>query len=110
MQPGGRLLSGGGYAYSTFTYGDAAIMRLTADLLPDGSFGGLAANLPGRNRYGHFGNGSDRDDRASSIAFTSDGKLVFAGYMYASDDGASRYGSVMRVKLQSDRVFYNGFE
>ncbi len=110
VQPDGRVLLGGGYAYSTFTYGDAAIMRLTHDLLPDDSFGGLSASLPGRNGYGHYGNGSDRDNRLNSMAFTVDGKLVFAGYMYESNDGASRYGSVMRVKLQSDRIFYNGFE
>lgn len=110
VQPNGRVLLGGGYAQSTFTYGDAAIMRLTPDLLPDDSFGGLSASLPGRNGYGHYGNGSDRDNRLNSMALTADGKLVFAGYMYASDDGASRYGSVMRVKLQSDRIFYNGFE
>lgn len=110
VQPDGRLLLGGGYAYSTFTYGDAAIMRLTPDLLPDASFDGLSVSLPGRNGYGHFGNGSDRDNRLNSMAFTADGKLVFAGYMYETDDGASRYGSVMRVKLQSDRIFYNGFE
>lgn len=110
VQPDGRLLLGGGYAQSTFTYGDAAIMRLTSDLQPDDSFGGLSASLPGRNGYGHSGNGSDRDNRLNSMAFTADGKLVFAGYMYESDDGASRYGSVMRVKLQSDRIFYNGFE
>ncbi len=110
VQPDGRVLLGGGYAYSTFTYGDAAILRMTPDLGADASFGGLSASLPGRNGYGHFGNGSDRDNRASSMAFTADGKLVFAGYMYDSDDGASRYGSVMRVTLQSDRIYYNGFD
>lgn len=110
VQPDGRVLLGGGYAYSTFTYGDAAIMRLTADLNPDDSFGNLSASLPGRNGYGHYGNGSDRDNRLNSMALTADGKLVFAGYMYESDDGASRYGSVMRVILQSDRIFYNGFD
>lgn len=110
VQPNGRVLLGGGYAYSTFTYGDAAIMRLTPDLLPDKSFGGLSASLPGRNGYGHYGNGSDRDNRLNSMAFTADGKLVFAGYMYESDDGASRYGSVMRVVLQPDSSFRDGFE
>lgn len=110
VQSDGRVLLGGGYAQSTFTYGDAAIMRLTPDLQPDNSFGGLAASLPGRNGYGHYGNGSDRDNRLNSMAFTADGKLVFAGYMYNSDDGASRYGSVMRVVLQPGASFHDGFE
>ncbi len=110
VQPDGGLLLGGGYAVSSFTYGDAAIMRMTPNLAADASFGGLSASLPGRNGYGHFGNGNDRDNRVNSMALTSDGKLIFAGYMYDSDDGAARYGSVMRVILQSDRIFYNGFE
>lgn len=38
------------------------------------------------------------------------GKLLVAGYAYASNDGNARYGSVMRMRLEGDRIFANGFD
>lgn len=110
VQPDGRLLLGGGFAQADWAYGDALLMRLNADLTPDTSFGSYSVALPGRMGYGYTIAGADRDNRVNAMALTADGKLLFAGYVYASDDGQSRYGSVMRVLLQSDRIFANGYE
>ncbi|HEY6942918.1 hypothetical protein [Dokdonella sp.] len=110
VQADGKAVLGGGYAAGDWTYGDAMLMRVNADLTPDDSFGSLAASLPGRMGYGYTIGGSDRDNRADTLALTPDGKLLFAGYAYASDDGQSRYGSVMRVLQQGDRIFANAFD
>lgn len=109
VQPDGKLLLGGGTAFASWTFGDALLMRLNADLTPDASFGNLSASLPGRQVYGYPIAGTDRDNRVNAMALTPDGKLLFAGYAYASNDGNSRYGSVMRVRLEGDRIFANGF-
>ena len=109
-QPDGRLIVGGGFALSSWTTGDAMLMRLMPDLSPDPAFGNFSASTPGRMAYGYSIAGTDRDNRANAMALTQDGKLVFAGYVHASNDGQSRYGSVMRVLLQSDRIFSNGFD
>ncbi|MCQ4166655.1 delta-60 repeat domain-containing protein [Tahibacter harae] len=109
-QPDGKLILGGGMALSSWTFGDALLMRLNADLTPDASFGNLSASLPGRQIYGYSIAGSDRDNRANAMALTPDGKLLFAGYAYASNDGNSRYGSVMRVRVEGDRIFANGVD
>lgn len=110
VQPDGKLILGGGMALSTWTFGDALLMRLNPDLSPDGSFGNLSASLPGRQIYGYSIAGTDRDNRANALALTPDGKLLLAGYAYASNDGNARYGSVMRVRLEGDRIFSNGFD
>lgn len=110
VQPDGKPVLGGGYAAGDWSYGDAMLMRLNADLTPDDSFGALSLNLPGRMGYGYSIGGSDRDNRVNALALAPDGRLVFAGYAYASDDGQSRYGSAMRVRLQNDRIFANEFD
>ena len=110
VQPDGKLVVGGGFALSSWTFGDAMLMRLMPDLSPDSGFGNFSVSTPGRMPYGYTIAGSDRDNRANAMALTPDGKMVLAGYAYASDDGNSRYGSVMRVLLQSDRIFSNTFD
>lgn len=110
VQPDGKLLLGGGFALSSWTAGDAMLMRLMPDLSPDASFGNFSVSTPGRMPYGYSIAGTDRDNRANAMALTPDGKLAFAGYVHASSDGNSRYGSVMRVLLQSDRIFANGYD
>lgn len=110
VQPDGKLILGGGMALSTWTFGDSLLMRLNPDLSPDGSFGNLSSSLPGRQIYGFPIAGVDRDNRANAIALTADGKLLTAGYAYASSDGSARYGSVMRMRLEGDRLFANGFD
>ncbi|MDC8012572.1 hypothetical protein [Tahibacter soli] len=110
VQPDGKLVLGGGTAFASWTFGDSLLMRLNADLSPDGSFGNLSASLPGRMTYGYPIAGTDRDNRANAIALTPDGKLLAAGYAYASTDGNARYGSVMRMRLEGDRIFANGFD
>ncbi len=110
VQPDGKLVLGGGMALSSWTFGDSLLMRLNADLTPDGSFGNLSASLPGRQIYGYQIGGSDRDNRINAMALTPDGKLLVAGYAYASNDGNARYGSVMRMRLEGDRIFAYGFE
>lgn len=110
VQPDGKLILGGGGALSSWTFGDGLLMRLNADLSPDAAFGNLSVSLPGRQLYGYPIGGTDRDNRVNAMALTADGKLLLAGYVYASNDGNSRYGSVMRVRLQGDRLFTNGFD
>lgn len=109
-QADGKVVIGGGYAAGDWAYGDAMLMRVNADLSPDASFGGLSLSLPGRMGYGYTIGGSDRDNRADTITLTPDGELLLAGYAYASDDGQSRYASVMRVFQHDDRIFANAFE
>lgn len=110
VQPGGKLVLGGGMALSSWTFGDTLLVRLNADLTPDASFGNLSASLPGRQIYGYQIGGTDRDNRANAMALTADGKLLVAGYAYASNDGNARYGSVMRMRLEGDRIFANGVD
>ena len=110
VQPDGKLVIGGGVAFAWWSAGDALLMRLNADLTPDPSFGNLSVSLPGRQVYGYPIDGTDRDNRVNAMALTPDGKLLFAGYAYASSDGNARYGSVMRVRLEGDRLFANGFD
>lgn len=110
VQPDGKLILGGGMALSTWTFGDALLMRLNADLSPDPSFGNLSSSLPGRQIYGHTLAGTDRDNRFNALALTPAGKLLAAGYAYASSDGNARYGSVMRVRTEGDRIFANGWD
>ncbi|TDR37007.1 putative delta-60 repeat protein [Tahibacter aquaticus] len=110
VQPDGKLILGGGMALSSWTFGDSLLMRLNADLTPDPSFGNLSASLPGRQIYGYAIGGTDRDNRINAIALTPDGKLLAAGYAYASNDGNARYGSLMRMRLEGDRIFANGVD
>jgi uncharacterized delta-60 repeat protein len=110
VQPDGKLIVGGGMALSSWSFGDTLLMRLNADLSPDPSFGNLSASLPGRQIYGYPLGGVDRDNRANAMALTPDGKLVVAGYAYASSDGNARYGTVMRMLIEGDRIFANGFD
>ena len=107
--PGGKLLAAGGFNPSTWAYGDALLARLNADLSFDASFGNYAASTPGRMAYGHPINGSDRDNRFTSFAFTPNGRVVAGGYAFATDTGA-QYLSLMRVLPEDDRIFYNGVE
>ena len=108
--PDGKILIGGGYEATGFTFGDAALTRLNDDGSFDSSFGALAAALPGRAGYGHSLNSGDRDNRLASMALLADGeRVVFSGYAYASDDG-SYYGSVMRARLYAADLLRNGFE
>lgn len=110
VQPDGKLVLGGGMALSSWTFGDSLLMRLNADLTPDASFGNLSASLPGRQIYGYSIGGADRDNRINAMALTADGKLLVTGYAYASNDGNARYGSVMRMRLEGDRIFATGFD
>ncbi len=109
LQPDGKLILGGGMAVLTWNFGDTVLMRLNADLTPDPTFGNLSISLPGRQIYGYSIDGVDRDNRANAMALTADGKLLVAGYAYASSDGNARYGSVMRMLIEGDRIFANGF-
>jgi hypothetical protein len=107
--PDGKILIGG-YEYAGFSFGDAALIRLTADGSFDSSFGNLNLGLPGRMGYGHTLFGSNRDNRLDSMALSADGeRVVFGGYAYASNDG-SYYGSVMRVRLYTQDLLRDGFE
>ncbi len=106
----GKVLIGGGYEYIGFVVGDAALMRLNFDGSFDNSFGNLSANIPGRMGYGHTLNGSDRDNRLTSMTLSADGEhLVFSGYAYSSNDG-SYFGSVMRAKLYATELLKDSFE
>lgn len=108
--PDGKLLVGGGYEYSGFTFGDAALTRLNGDGSFDPSFGNLNAQLPGRMGYGHVLAGADRDNRLTRMALSADGeRVVFSGFAYASNDG-SLYASVMRIRLHASDLLRNGFE
>ncbi|MBL8297541.1 MAG: delta-60 repeat domain-containing protein [Rhodanobacteraceae bacterium] len=110
VQPDGKLILGGGTAFSSWTFGDALLMRLNPNLTPDASFGNLSASLPGRQTYGYTIDGVDRDNRVSAMALTPDGKLLVTGYSYASNDGNARYGSVLRILLEGDRIFASGLD
>ncbi len=70
VQPDGKLILGGGTAFSSWTFGDALLMRLNADLTPDASFGNLSASLPERQVYGYPIGGTDRDNRVNATALT----------------------------------------
>jgi hypothetical protein len=103
--PDGKILIGG-YEYAGFSFGDAALIRLTADGSFDSSFGNLNLGLPGRMGYGHTLFGSNRDNRLDSMALSADGKrVVFGGDAYASNDSSS----VMQVRLYAQDLLEDGF-
>lgn len=106
VQADGKILASG-YAsmqYSGAPSKDFAVVRLTANGLPDASFG----DGQGRSTYPL----STHTDEAFAIAQTSDGEFIAAGR--ANSDHASPSGNTMQaalMRLQGDPgLFRDGFE
>jgi uncharacterized delta-60 repeat protein len=105
LQPDGKVVVVGfALPDSGGIKGDIAVLRLTADGLPDPTFDGDGRKLIA------FDFVPDGEDRPAAVAVQPDGKILIAGYVETFTSGSVHRGQMVLVRLNADGSYDSTFD